>query len=322
MLLCLVSLRQWPNLWEPSASHPQVAPLGSNALHSGDGHGASVSPFRVNEPTDSDRQILLFEQVLAAVIRRRCISQDEGEDFVSWARERFVTARETIFGRFRGEGKPSTYLTVVILNLLRDFRTEKWGKWRPSAAADRLGAVAVRLEQLITRDGFSTDEAIEVLRRNEGVRENVRELREMAGRLPARVGRHFEGEEVLERLATDDRADHLVEANEIRQGARRIESALGQSLRDLPAEDRLILQLHIGKGLTVAEVSRALHVDQKPLYRRVHQLLARLRKELEGCGICSEDVERILGAEGVELQLVDMRSDESTTPGPSHRSER
>lgn len=276
----------------------------------------------MNEPIDPDRQVLLFEQVLAAVIRRRCLSIDEGEDFASWARERFVTGRETIFGRFRGEGKPSTYLTVVILNLLRDFRTEKWGKWRASAAADRMGAAAIRLEQLITRDGFSTEEAIEVLRRNEGARQSLEELREMAERLPARVGRRFDGEEVLERLATDDRADRRVEAEEVRQSAERIENALGQALRELAAEDRLLLQLHIGKGFTVAEVSRALHLEQKPLYRRVHQLLARLRETLEGCGIRGEDVARILGAEGVALQLGDMRSDESPIPGPSHRSGR
>lgn len=271
----------------------------------------------MKKPIDPDHQLVLFEQVLSTVSRRRCISDDEGEEFVSWARERFVTSRETIFERFRGEGKATTYLTVVVVNLLRDFRRERWGKWRPSAAANRLGPVAIRLEQLTSRDGFSLEEAVESLRRNEGVRESAEQLRSIAARLPVRIGRRFEGDEALQHVAAGDRADRRVEALEARRTAAQVERALEASLGRLESEDRLILQLHIAKGFTIADVSRALHLDQKPLYRRVPQLLLRLRCDLESCGIRGDDILRILGAEEGEVRLPEMRDDESPSPGPS-----
>lgn len=276
----------------------------------------------MKEAIDPDRQVALFEQVLGAVRRRRCISEDEGDEFASWARERFVTTRETIFESFRGEGKATTYLTVVVVNQLRDFRRQRWGKWRPSAAANRMGAVGIRLEQLTARDGFSVEEAIESLRRNEGVREGLDELRSMAARLPDRVGRRFETEAALEHVATDERADRRVEARETRRTAAEVERALKAALARLEAQDRLILQLHVCEGRTIADVSRALNLEQKPLYRRVHQLFARLRREMEGCGIDGGDIERLLDADDRELRLPEMLDDESPPSGPSQRMRR
>ena len=44
---------------------------------------------------------------------------------------------------------------AVIQRLFLDARIAKWGKWRPSVSARRLGGVAVLLERLLTRDGLS-----------------------------------------------------------------------------------------------------------------------------------------------------------------------
>ena len=63
---------------------------------------------------------------------------------------------------------------------------------------------------------------------------------------------------------------------------RQVEAALGRTLAKLPSEDSLIVKMRYLDGFQVAAVARALHLPQKPLYRRVERLLGELRRKLEG----------------------------------------
>ena len=54
---------------------------------------------------------------------------------------------------FRERSSLRTYLSTVVERLFLDYRIRQWGKWRPSAQARRAGALAVRLEALLHRDG-------------------------------------------------------------------------------------------------------------------------------------------------------------------------
>ena len=71
--------------------------------------------------------------------------------------------------RFEGRSSLTTYITVVVQRLFLDRRNRLWGKWRPSAEARRLGPTAVLLERLVSRDGWSAEQALETLRVNHGV---------------------------------------------------------------------------------------------------------------------------------------------------------
>src|SRR5439155_8382935 len=88
------------------------------------------------------------------------------------------------------------------------------------------------------------------------------------------------------RAAGDDtRADYEVRlqiTGEERDSVmRQLDSAIGA----LPSEDQVILRLRFWEGLSVAEISRALRVDQKPLYRRLDKLIQDLRARLEQSGV-------------------------------------
>jgi RNA polymerase sigma factor (sigma-70 family) len=244
-----------------------------------------------------------LEQALQKVASRKCLSSDEEEDFVSWARLKVLTDGKGIVEQFRGRGKLSTYLTTVALNLLRDYRISKWGKYRASAVARRLGTVAVRLEILIARDGFGTSEAIEILRRNEAVRSSREQLEEMASQLPIRARPRFESDGDLSCVPAADRSDDGVLRNEAVAAAEKIESALAEALRMLPAEDCLILKLRLEDGLSIADVARTLHLDQKPLYRRTERLLTHLRREMEARQVHAEAIDMVIGRKDVELRV-------------------
>ena len=52
----------------------------------------------------------------------------------------------------------------------------------------------------------------------------------------------------------------------------------------------MILKLRFWEGLTIADISRALHLEQRPLYRRMDRLLAGLRTTLKSLGVDGGDI--------------------------------
>lgn len=245
----------------------------------------------------------VIEPSLQRIASRKCLSPDEAEDFTSWARLKLLSERESVVAKFRGRGRLSTYLTTVALNLLRDYRIEKWGKHRSSAAARRLGTAAVRLETLVVRDGFGLGEAIELMRRNEGVRASVEELEEIAAQLPVRSRVRFESDDGVAALPSTERTDERAFRNEAQETAAKVQAALDGALRTLTPEDRLILKLRVENGFSVADVARTLHLEQKPLYRRLERLLGHLRQEMESREVRREDVDAVVAWEGVEVSV-------------------
>src|SRR4051794_1597158 len=85
----------------------------------------------------------------AALCRHDRLDADETDDFVSVALTRLVDDDYAVLRKFRGDCALTTYLTVVLAMLYRDFRVSRWGRWRPSAEARRRGPAAVALETLV-----------------------------------------------------------------------------------------------------------------------------------------------------------------------------
>src|SRR3712207_199407 len=90
-----------------------------------------------------------IDRVLAALARRYGLGGDEVDDFASWARTRLVENDYAVVAKFRGESSATTYLTVVLSMLGREYLVQERGRWRPSAAARRAGPLAARLETLV-----------------------------------------------------------------------------------------------------------------------------------------------------------------------------
>lgn len=238
------------------------------------------------------------DRIVASLCRRHDLTGDGADDFASWVRLRLVQDDYAILGKFRGESSLATYLTVVISMLLREYRVKEWGRWRPSAAARRLGPTAIRLETLVYRDGCSLAQAEEMLR-SAGEALSGRELAELLGRLPPRGQPRPRpaDPEVLSRLPSPEGADGRVLAAEADARRREVEAALHEALLRLDTEDRVIVRLRIWESLSVADVARALGLPQKPLYRRLERILAELRRSLDDAGVRREDVLLILSGD-------------------------
>ncbi|MCB1036067.1 MAG: sigma-70 family RNA polymerase sigma factor [Acidobacteria bacterium] len=251
-------------------------------------------------PEQSPEPFILFEEqlpnidrLIQATARRRRLSQDEGDEFRSFAYEHLLANGCAILFQYRGASRWTTFLTVVVQRLFLDFRDHRWGKWRPSAKARRRGNAGILLDQLLRRDGFGTDEAIRILKNNHGVELPEETLRRWAAELPFH-GRPAPADEAcLEYRAAPERTDAAVlEAESLRE-RRGVEELLEEALQALEAEDRLILRMRFLDGFKVSEISRLLDLPQKPLYRRIQADLVLLRTWLEEHGWTARELEEV-----------------------------
>ena len=168
----------------------------------------------------------LINQIVRTVGRRRHLSAAEREDFASFVHLRMVDDDYAILRKFQNRSTLWTYLAAVIERLSLDFCVEKWGRWRPSAMAERLGSVAVALERLVNRDSHSVDEALEILKTNHDVALTHAELLKLWKQLPVRV-RHTEvGEEAARELSGNDSSEAAIDDAERRKTVNRLQSAL------------------------------------------------------------------------------------------------
>jgi len=270
---------------------------------SGDGTAA------VDRDTDHYKAMFVsnldvVETVIRFVCHRQKLSSSEAEEFDSEVKVRLVDHDYEVFRKFQHRSSLRTYLTIVIQRMYLDFRNHLWGKWRPSAEAQRLGPVAVRLETLMARDGLSFDQACEYLRTNENIAASDSDLDAIVVRLPTRTRRAMVGEEELEAVAdTTSRVDDRLIANERCADARRILDALKSALRSLSGQDRVILRLRFQDGLKAADIARALHLDQKLLYRRFDALLRQLRAALEAAGIDPVEACELMNRNDMDISL-------------------
>lgn len=229
----------------------------------------------------------LIERIIASVCRRHGLRGDDAAELASWIRLRLIEGDYAIIGKFRGESSLGTYLTVVIAMLYREYRIQQWGKWRPSAAARRRGPLAIRLETLVHRDGYTVNEAAEVLRTSGETDLSNRELAELLAELPRRrpLRPVKVAAEAADEASASASAEEVVEAGESEMERQAAERAMARAFDGLSAEDALIVRMRFWDGMSVAHIARSLRVPPKPLYRRIDAALLALRDRLESAGI-------------------------------------
>ena len=241
-----------------------------------------------------------IDKVAAIACRKRGMGGDEAEDFAAWVKIRLMEDEYAAIRRFRGEAELKTYLAGVVVRQFHDYMRERLGRWRPSAAAERIGPPAGELEALVHRDGYRLHQAGEKLRTAGRTTLSDRELARLLDRLPSRAPlRPVEVASDAALLAAEgpSRADEGLDAAESDARRGEVMGTLKRVLDALDPEDRMIVQMHFRDGTTLAHVARALRLEQKPLYRRVERLRARLQTLLESEGVRRADVRGVLGEE-------------------------
>ena len=236
----------------------------------------------------------VIDDVTSQVCRRNRLSPADAEDFRSDVRIHFLDRNCEVLRRFEGRSSLATYITVVIQRLFLDRRNRLWGKWRPSAEARRLGPTAMLLERLVSRDGWSPDQALETLRVNHGLTVDDT-LRTFCERLSKRgpTRQMVDEEEALSVAGASVPADANVVRAEQDFLAKRVQTALDRARQGLPPEERLILKMRFDDRVPVADIARALDLNQRRLYRTLERILAQIGTSMANEGVSRADVQAL-----------------------------
>lgn len=241
-----------------------------------------------------------IEAVFAYIRRSQRLTADAGDEFSSWARLKLLENDCAILRKFQGLSSLRTFLVTVINRLFLDWRITEWGRWRPTADARRLGALAIELERLIVRDHLEFQQAASLLV-SKGVAESHEECDRVWGELPQRPGRRRATEDALDSVPAPSPPRDPIAMDEAQASASRAGGALADALPQLSPEEQLIIRLRYQDGFTVARIAQLLGQEQKPLYRRIEQILGRLRVQMASAGVTADEVRGLLGNPVVEL---------------------
>jgi DNA-directed RNA polymerase specialized sigma24 family protein len=127
-----------------------------------------------------------INRVAAMACSRYGLWGSEAEDFTSWVQIKLMDDDYAVLRHFRGESGLKTYLASVVTRQFQEYRRQRFGRWRPSAEARRLGSTALHLEALVRRDGYRLDQAGERLRTGGLTTQSDAELARILARLPER----------------------------------------------------------------------------------------------------------------------------------------
>jgi len=79
-----------------------------------------------------------------------------------------------------------------------------------------------------------------------------------------------------------------------------VQSALDRARQALPPMERLILKMRFEEGVAVADIARALHLEQRPLYRTLERLLKTVGDTMKAEGISHADITALFDAPSIE----------------------
>lgn len=229
-----------------------------------------------------DRNYHVVLTVLKRLARRHRLTRDETDELHSRLHLRLVQDDYAALRQFEGRSGFATYLTTVAERLRLDLQVSRWGKWRPSLEAARLGETAGLLERLISRDRLTFDEACEILRTSHQVTESRAELERLRDLLPTRRPRPaVVSLHQIEELPLP-LVPHTVPTDDNTPEVRR---ALARAICGLPVADRRMVKLRFKDRWTVARIAREHNLDQKSAYRRFDAIYRTLRVSLNAQGV-------------------------------------
>lgn len=248
----------------------------------------------------------LIERLSRFFCRESRLSPEDVEDFIASVRVHLLDNDYAVLRQFEGRCTLSTFLALVIQRLLFDYRVQQWGRFRPSAAAQRLGPAAIRLELLLRRDGLPLHEAVTLLEtRGEAI--PIEEAERIAAQLPPRRTRAItvdvDSTEPAELAIDAATIEDAAAATDRRATSATVAAVMGEAMASLEPDDRAILRLHFVAGLSVADVARSMGLMQRPTYRRIHRIYDGLRTRLRDAGVRDAEVIELLGRADVDLEF-------------------
>jgi RNA polymerase sigma factor (sigma-70 family) len=259
--------------------------------------------FRANLP--------LVERLVRFVCSRSRVVGADVDDYDSTVKLALIENDYAVLRAWEGRSSLATYLTVIIQRIIADERFRTLGRWRPSAEAKRLGESGITIESLLHRDGRSIGEIGSIIR-NIHPNLTAADVEAIVARLPEKRSRPRPVDlEAANEVQAPDRADAGAMSAELKRVSERASRVIRQTIASLPIRERMLIRLHFVRKMSIADAARIVQLPQRPLYRRLEQILAMLRDALENAGIDAGSAGDLIGSAVVALDfgLVDGKND-------------
>lgn len=235
-----------------------------------------------------ESNIALVARVVARTARRCRVAPQDRDEVLSLVWSHLSRNDYRVLRQHRGDSTITTYLHVVVQRVVLDMQISRWGKWRPSAEARRLGEPAIRFERMVVRDGHRPAEARELLRSSGTALPTDVEARLVARRAPRRPQLTALAAASASPSSLDDPFSALLERQRARRGAR-LAARLERALAELPPADQLIIRMRHEQNLKVSQIAAMLGIEPKRLYRRLGAIHAQLKVTLTRLGVCPRE---------------------------------
>lgn len=243
----------------------------------------------------------LVDQIVRTTGRRRHLATPELEDFSSFVRLRLIENDYAILRKFQNRSSLWTYLSAVIERLSLDYCAEKWGRWRPSAMAERLGPAAVVLERLVSRDSHTLEEALELIRANHTFGLAKADLLKIWAQLPLRTRPTEVAEEAAAAIPSPRTSEENVDAGELHKKIAQIDRALKAALEQLSAQERVLLALRFDQDLSMVQIAKLTGSSVPTLHRRLEKAVTMLRTTLTRVGLDRHEIIELIGHPAIAL---------------------
>ncbi len=165
-----------PMMDNPRTERPRAPLMPPIRGSSGQTHGAlhkTSAPSQARGVVSDEASFVaalpVIDDVTGQVCRRHRLSPTESDEFRSDVRLHFIERNYEVLRKFEGRCALATYVNVVVQRVFLDWRNRMWGRWRPSTDARRLGPTAILIERLVTRDGWTLDQALETIKVNQQI---------------------------------------------------------------------------------------------------------------------------------------------------------
>jgi RNA polymerase sigma factor (sigma-70 family) len=267
-----------------------------------------------------EQNLDLIERTVVRACRRAGIGGADVDEMQSIVRLALVENDYAILRAWEGRSSLATYLAVVVRRLIANEQIRASGRWHASAEAKRHGAVGETIETLVVRRGRAIDEVLPIVHDVDPsiTRERVEQI---VAQLPPRAPRPraVELDDGADVVPAPERADARTHEAETRSAAAQTARVVRETLESLPFDDRMLLRLRFGSGMSIADVARMMNVPQRPLYRRIEALLKQLRERLLAAGIDAAALDGIIGSSTVEVDFGWKTGDARQTPSMEGR---
>lgn len=252
-----------------------------------------------------DRLVADYSDLILGVIARYTRDRDSQMDAYLYVLEELKAQDFRRLRHYRqGAGERScafsTWLKLVVRNLYFDwFRHERGRKSLPKEI-QKLPSTEQRAFKLVHWEGYSAQEAFEVLRgqvKNLRFGDFIRKLARVEERLSAinraKIRRDIERARGPLSLDDDGEGPPLEARVEARAPTPEDDAALAERRRalwgliqELPDEDHVMIRLRFFEGLTAKEIAAAIGIDDPmQVYRRVERICLDLRRRARELGV-------------------------------------